>query len=103
MKILLVMPDAHMHTLRIGRFVRSLREAPLTLTTLAALIPAESDIHVKVVDGSVDEIPLDYQADLVGISAITGCALAAYQLADPERPIKSPIPACNAKTPNGSF
>ena len=82
MKILLIMPDAHMHKLRIGRFVRSMREAPLTLTTLAALIPAESDIHVKVVDGSVEEIPLNYQADLVGISVITGCAPMAYQLAD---------------------
>ena len=35
MRILLIMPDAHMHKLRIGSFVRSMREAPLTLTTLA--------------------------------------------------------------------
>ncbi len=42
MRILLIMPDAHMHKLRIGAFVRSMREAPLTLTTLAALVPAFS-------------------------------------------------------------
>jgi len=81
MRILLIMPDAHMHKLRLGPFVRSLREAPLTLTTLAALTPDYPDIHVKVVDGSVDRIPLDYPADLVGISVITGCARPAYALA----------------------
>lgn len=79
MKILLIMPDAHMHKLRIGPFTRSMREAPLTLTTLAAMVP--EDVEVKMVDGSVDRIPLDEDADLVGISAITGCAPAAYELA----------------------
>lgn len=79
MKILLIMPDAHMHKLRIGPFTRSMREAPLTLTTLAAMVP--EDVEVKMVDGSVDRIPLDEDADLVGISAITGCAPAAYGLA----------------------
>jgi radical SAM superfamily enzyme YgiQ (UPF0313 family) len=81
MRILLIMPDAHMHKLRIGPFVRSMREAPLTLTTLAALVPNDPDIELKLVDGSVDRIPLDYPADLVGISVITGCAPAAYELA----------------------
>ena len=81
MRILLIMPDAHMHKLRLGPFVRSLREAPLTLTTLAALLPDEPDIEVKIVDGSVDCIPLDYPADLVGISVITGCARPAYDIA----------------------
>ena len=81
MRILLIMPDAHMHKLRLGPFVRSMREAPLTLTTLAALLPDEPDIEVKIVDGSVDHIPLDYPADLVGISVITGCARPAYDIA----------------------
>jgi len=39
------------------------------------------DIEVKLVDGSVDVIPMDADADLVGISAITGCARPAYELA----------------------
>ncbi len=91
MKILLVMPDAHMHKLRIGRFVRSMREAPLTLTTLAALIPPDPEIHIKLVDGSIDPIPLDYPADLVGISVITGCAPAAYKLADHYRSRGVPV------------
>ena len=79
MRILLIMPDAHMHKLRIGSFVRSMREAPLTLTTLAAMVPP--DIEVKLVDGSVDPIPMDEPTDLVGISVITGCARPAYALA----------------------
>ena len=79
MHILLIMPDAHMHKLRIGSFVRSMREAPLTLTTLAAMVPP--DIEVKLVDGSVDPIPMNEPADLVGISVITGCARPAYALA----------------------
>jgi len=81
MKILLIMPDAHMHKLRLGPFLRSLREAPLTMTTLAGLVPNDPDIELKLVDGSVDPIPLNESADLVGISAITGCANAAYELA----------------------
>ena len=79
MRILLVMHDAHMHKLRVGPFIRSMREAPLTLTTLAGLTPP--DIEIKLVDGSIDSVPLDYQADLVGISVITGCARPAYALA----------------------
>ena len=47
MRILLIMPDAHMHKLRIGPFVRSMREAPLTLTTLAALVPSGLDADVE--------------------------------------------------------
>lgn len=80
MRILMIMPDAHMHTLRIGPHVRSLREAPLTLTTLAALAP--DDAQITLIDESVDRIPPDADADLVAISAITGCATRAYALAD---------------------
>ena len=70
-----------MHKLRLGPFVRSMREAPLTLTTLAALVPDAPDVELKLVDGSVDRVPLDYPADLVGISVITGCAPSAYAMA----------------------
>ena len=82
MKILLIMPDAHMHKIRIGSYIRSMREMPLSICTLAALTPQSDDIDIKLVDGSVESIPLDYQADLVGISVITGCANSAYEIAD---------------------
>ncbi len=90
MKILLLMPDAHMHKLKIGPHVRSMREAPLSLITLAALVP-DADIAWRVVDGSVDPIPLDATADLVGISVITGNALRAYRLADHFRARGMPV------------
>jgi radical SAM superfamily enzyme YgiQ (UPF0313 family) len=79
MRILLIMPDAHMHKLRVGPFVRSMREAPLSLTTLAALTPPE--VEIQLVDESVDRVPLDAEVDLVAISVITGCAQRAYELA----------------------
>lgn len=82
MRILLLMPDGNIHRVAIGSFRKSMREAPLTLTTLAALIPPELDAEVRVVDGSVQQIPREDPADLVGISAITGTALRAYELAD---------------------
>ncbi|WP_321476138.1 B12-binding domain-containing radical SAM protein [uncultured Paludibaculum sp.] len=85
------MPDAHMHKLRVGPFVRSMREAPLTLTTLAALVPGDPDIEVKLVDGSVDPVPLDDPADLVGISVITGCAPSAYAMARHYRERGTPV------------
>ena len=81
MRILLIMPDAHMHKLRVGSFIRSMREAPLTLTTLAGLVPNMPGVEVKIVDGSVDSVPLNEPADLVGISVITGCARPAYAMA----------------------
>ncbi|HEY3417109.1 MAG TPA: radical SAM protein, partial [Armatimonadota bacterium] len=68
-----------MHRLHIGPFVRSMREAPLSLTTLAALTPP--DVELTLVDESIDRIPLDAEADLVAISVITGCAPRAYELA----------------------
>jgi len=82
MRILLIMPDAHMHVLRLGRFRKSLREMPLTLATLAALAPSDPSISIRLVDGSVEDVPLDDPADLVGVSVLTGCANQAYALAD---------------------
>ncbi len=58
-----------------------MRYAPLTLTTLASLIPSEISADVTVIDEGVDEIHPDrIDADLVGISAITGTAPRAYEI-----------------------
>ena len=59
-----------------------MRYAPLTLTTLAALIPADVPHEVTLVDEGIGDVPDDLDADLVGISAITGTAPRAYELAD---------------------
>jgi len=81
MRVLLILPDGHVHKIRIGGFVRSMREAPLTLTTLAALAPKDLNISFRLIDESIDAVPLDYKADLVGISVLTGTAVRAYTLA----------------------
>src|SRR4030095_8009329 len=58
------------------------RYAPLTLTTLASLVPAEIPATLTLLDEGVDEIdPGAIDADLVGITAITGTAPRAYELA----------------------
>lgn len=59
-----------------------LRAAPLTLTTLAALIPEELNISVEMFDEGVEPIPENPNADLIGITVITGSAKRSYELAD---------------------
>jgi len=82
MRVLLIIPDGHIHRIRVGPFTRSMREAPLTLTTLAALAPPELTIDFRLVDENVSRLELDYPADLVGISLLTGTAPHGYELAD---------------------
>lgn len=82
MKVLLIMADANMHKFWIFGRLKSAREAPLTLTTLAAIGGEVPDVEFRLVDESVDMVPLDYPADLVGISVLTGTARRAYALAN---------------------
>ncbi|MDY0060091.1 MAG: radical SAM protein [Myxococcota bacterium] len=82
MKILLLMANANMHKFHLGSHVRSSREAPLSLSTLAALTRDRPEIEYQLVDESVDPVPLDARPDLVGISVMTGTARRAYALAD---------------------
>ncbi|MFA5505584.1 MAG: radical SAM protein [Vulcanimicrobiota bacterium] len=81
MKVALISPRGPLYRHRSGIFGKSLRYAPLTLTTLAALVPPELEVELALYDEGIEEIPLDLQADLVGISAITGTASRSYQLA----------------------
>lgn len=91
MKILLILPDARIHKIEKGFLHISFREAPLTLTTLAALIPEELDTVVTIVDESVDRIPFNEPFDLVGISCLTGTATRAYKIADTFRKKKTAV------------
>ena len=81
MKILLLMPDAAIHRIELASFRMSFREAPLTLTTLAALTPPESDSEITLIDASVQRVPEQEDFDLVAISCLTGTALKAYEWA----------------------
>lgn len=82
MRILLIMPDAGIHRIKAGPLCVSFREAPLTLTTLAALVPDELSARTTIVDESTQALDVDHPADLVGISCLTGTAMRAYRIAD---------------------
>ncbi|MCP4400155.1 MAG: radical SAM protein, partial [bacterium] len=81
-RILLVLPDGKIHKFRLGPLNVSFREAPLTATTLAALVPPEIEAEVTVIDESVQKIPFRKTYDLVGITCMTGTAPRAYEIAD---------------------
>ncbi len=70
-----------MYRHRGGIWKRSLRYQPLTLTTLAALVPAELDAQIQLIDEGIEDVPEDLNADLVGMTVITGSAVRAYAIA----------------------
>jgi radical SAM superfamily enzyme YgiQ (UPF0313 family) len=80
MRIALLSPKGPLYRHRGGIFKRSLRYAPLTLISLAALIPDDLDVELVIFDEGIEEIPADLQADLVAMTVITGCARRAYEL-----------------------
>lgn len=82
MKIQLIQPAGEIHRSRTGIFKRSLRYAPLTLTTLAALVPEELQADITLQDEGVEPLNLEFEADLVALSAITGTAPRTYEIAD---------------------
>ena len=82
LRIALVSPRGPLYRHRGGAWKRQMRYAPLTLTTLAALVPDDVPATVALYDEGTGDVPDDLDADLVGISAITGTAPRAYALAD---------------------
>ncbi len=82
MKITLLSPKGPLYRHRGGIFPYTLRYAPLTLTTLAAMVPPELQAHVEIADEGVQELDPELGADLIGITAITGNAPRAYEWAD---------------------
>src|SRR5258708_25486124 len=82
LRIALVSPKGPLYRHRGGIWKKSLRYEPLTLTTLAALIPQELRAEVELFDEGIADVPLELEADLVGLTVITGTAFRAYELAD---------------------
>jgi radical SAM superfamily enzyme YgiQ (UPF0313 family) len=82
LKVVLVSPKGPLYRHRGGIWKKSLRYQPLTLTTLASLIPMEIPADVRLLDEGIADVPLDLDADLVGLTVITGTAKRAYELAD---------------------
>jgi len=79
-KIVLISPKGPLYRHRGGIFKRSLRYAPLTLTTLASLVPPELDAELQLIDEGIEDVDLNLEADLVGMTVITGTAMRAYEL-----------------------
>ena len=82
MKIVLISPKGPLYRHKGGIFKKSLRYQPLTLTTLAALIPKELNAEVLLIDESIQKIPDQLEADIIGMTVITGTAKRSYELAD---------------------
>ncbi len=81
LKIALISPKGPLYRHKTGIFRKDLRAAPLTLTTLASLIPAELNAEVKLYDEGVEALPERIEADLIGMTVITGSAPRCYELA----------------------
>jgi len=81
MKIALISPKGPLYRHRGGLFKKSLRYQPLTLTTLASLVPPELQAGIQLYDEGIQEVPEELDADLVGMTVITGTARRAYELA----------------------
>jgi radical SAM superfamily enzyme YgiQ (UPF0313 family) len=81
LRIALISPKGPLYRHRGGIFGRGLRYKPLTLTTLAALIPADLPHEVQCIDEGIADVDTDIDVDLVGITVITGTAPRAYELA----------------------
>jgi len=82
LRVALISPKGPLYRHRGGIWKKSLRYQPLTLTTLAALVPPELPIELQLIDEGIADVSLDLAADLVGLTVITGTAKRAYELAD---------------------
>lgn len=81
LRIVLLSPKGPLYRHRGGIFRKSLRYAPLTLTTLASLVPRDVKAEVTIVDEGVEDVDdAAIEADLVGMTVITGSAPRAYEL-----------------------
>ena len=85
------MPDGRIHKIQLGSFSKSFREAPLTATALAALVPPELDFDIIIADESIGQDPIQKNIDLVAISCLTGTCLRAYEIADHYRALNIPV------------
>jgi len=80
MKVALISPKGPLYRHRGGIFKKNLRYAPLTLTTLASLIPDDLDVDLTIIDEGIEDVPMDLEADLIGMTVITGSATRSYEL-----------------------
>ena len=82
MKIVLISPKGPLYRHKGGIFKKSLRYQPLTLTTLAALVPETLNADIRLIDESIEVLPDTLDADIVGMTVISGTAKRSYELAE---------------------
>ena len=92
LKITFMSPKGPLYRHKGGIFKKALRPAPITFPTLASLIPEEIPHTVEVLDeGVLDIDPALVESDLVAMTAITGSAPRAYEIADALRERGVPV------------
>ncbi|NJK92631.1 MAG: B12-binding domain-containing radical SAM protein [Blastochloris sp.] len=91
-KVILLSPKGPLYRHKGGIFGKGLRYMPQTFPTLAALVPKEMDIELICLDEGIQTIdPETLEADLVGMTVITGSAPRTYELASVFRRRKIPV------------
>jgi radical SAM superfamily enzyme YgiQ (UPF0313 family) len=85
LKIALISPKGPLYRHRTGIFRKDLRAGPLTLTTLASLIPDDIAAEVSLYDEGIEDLPENLDASLIGMTVITGTAPRSYELAEKYR------------------
>lgn len=81
-RLVLISPKGPLYRHRGGIFGQGLRYMPQTFPTLAALIPEDVQVELHCYDEGIESIdPETLEADLVGMTVITGSAPRAYELA----------------------
>src|ERR1044071_9396441 len=79
-RIALISPKGPLYRHRGGIFKKSLRYMPLTLPTLAALVPPDVEADISCIDEGIGDVDLSLEADLIGMTVITGTAPRVYEL-----------------------
>jgi radical SAM superfamily enzyme YgiQ (UPF0313 family) len=90
-RIALISPKGPLYRHRGGIFGRGLRYMPLTFPVLASLIPEEMDVELRCIDEGIECVPDDLEADLVGMTLLTGSAMRAYELSSALRSRGIPV------------
>ncbi len=91
LRIALISPKGPLYRHRGGIFGQSLRYMPLTLPTLAALMPNDVDAEIVCLDEGIQDVDPLIDVDLVGMTVITGTATRAYALAAQFRKRNIPV------------
>jgi len=82
LKILLIHPQNYLHRWNTKIYRKVGGYVPLTMPVLAALVPKNIKADVRIVNEMVEEVDTTLDADLVGLSVITGTSYRAYEIAD---------------------